>query len=133
MSWRVHIQRSFYNSPSQIWIVPPIRGRNKIHSILEIIFIRKRKYERENNLICINPPFLVLHRPLLNILARDAAKEGFSATIKAVFILLRYFVHIFSLNNERFRLASSLASQFKWRHHHLSDVRSWHWRDICVY
>ena len=35
-----------------------------------------------------NSPFLVLHRPLLNIFARDAAKEGFSATIRAVFILM---------------------------------------------
>jgi hypothetical protein len=48
----------------------------------------------------IGVPFLVVDRPLLNILARDAAKDGFSATIKAVFILVRYLVHSLTLRGE---------------------------------
>lgn len=37
-------------------------------------------------------PFLVVFFPLLNIFANDAAREGFSATIKAVFIVQLTFV-----------------------------------------
>lgn len=40
---------------------------------------------------CINLPFLVEQCPLLKIAAKDAARDGFSATMKAVFILLIYY------------------------------------------
>lgn len=36
----------------------------------------------------LNLPFLVVHCPLLKIFAREAASEGFSATMKAVFIVV---------------------------------------------
>jgi hypothetical protein len=39
-----------------------------------------------NNSYTSNLPFLELHFPLLKIFANDAANEGFSATINAVFI-----------------------------------------------
>lgn len=58
--------------------------------------MRKERSDWKEEVIRVTTqaPFLVLHRPLLNILARDAAKEGFSATIKAVFITARYFLHM---------------------------------------
>lgn len=44
-------------------------------------------------------PFLVMCLPLLNILAKAAANEGFSATIKAVFIAIKAIKKFINISN----------------------------------
>lgn len=56
--------------------------------LLYVVIVKKHSHLADNSSIS-NLPFLVVHFPLLKILARDAAKDGFSATINAVFILTK--------------------------------------------